>query len=395
METNRPDVLVRHFDAMRSRGLKLGTIDQRRHVLRRLAVHLDGVDLLDARADQIVRFLDRPDVAESERASEKSHVRSFYRWATSVGELEGDPTVGLRVQRAALSNRTLGLMVANYVQERVDKGELARRSAEGLRSKLWDFAASTDARPENLNRGHVERWMARPGLSAQYRRGRLSAVRGFCQWLLVNGHIKRDPTLGLRAPKIPPLLPRALTADQADAVVNAATDPRTRLMVLLGLQEGLRRKEIAELQVGDVDLRKDTIGVRGKGGGGEVTSVLPLSAQTKAALVAYLNAEVIGGGGPLIRSRVRPDSGVSPATVGELVKEVMVAAGVKEYVGDGRSAHALRHTCAQDLVDGGADIRKVQRVLRHASIRNTEVYLRGEVQGIREVMAGRTYGGGE
>ena len=103
METNRPDVLVRHFDAMRARGLKAGTVDQRRHVLRRLAVHLDGVDLLDARPDQLVRFLDRPDVAESERASEKSHVRSFYRWATSVGELEGDPTVGLRVQRAALS----------------------------------------------------------------------------------------------------------------------------------------------------------------------------------------------------------------------------------------------------------------------------------------------------
>jgi site-specific recombinase XerD len=121
--------------------------------------------------------------------------------------------------------------------------------------------------------------------------------------------------------------------------------------------------------------------------------VLPLSAQTRAAMVAYLNAEVIGGGGPLIRSRVRPESGVSPATVGELVKGVMVEAGVKEYVGDGRSAHALRHTCAQDLVDAGADIRKVQRVLRHASIRNTEVYLRGEVKGIREVMAGRTYGG--
>lgn len=65
--------------------------------------------------------------------------------------------------------------------------------------------------------------------------------------------------------------------------------------------------------------------------------------------------------------------------------------GVKEYNGDGRSAHALRHTCAQDLVDGGADIRVVQRVLRHSSIRNTELYVRGEVKGLRPVMEGRRY----
>lgn len=388
------DVLARYFDHMRAKGYQPGTIDQKRHVLRRLSVHLDGVELVDARADQIVGFLDRVDVADSERASEKSHVRSFYRWAASAGVIDGDPTACLRVKRAALSNRTLGLMTANYVQERVDKGELAARSAEGLRSKLWDFAASTDAKPENITRATVERWMARPGLSASYRRTRLSAVRGFCEWMLVNGHIRRDPTLGLRAPKIPPLLPRALTADQADAVMDTAgADPRTKLMVSLMLQEALRRKEVAELQVGDVDLRKRTVMVRGKGGHGQVTDTLPLTDQTMVALRSYLAAEGLGGSGPLIRSRVHPDRGLSPATVGQLVKDAMVAAGVKERARDGKSAHALRHTAAQDLVDSGADIRKVQRVLRHASIRNTEVYLRGEVRGIRDVMAGRTYGG--
>ena len=389
------DVLARHFDAMRARGLKPGTVGQRGHVLRRLAVHLDGVGLLNARADQLVGFLDRADVAESERASEKSHVRSFYRWATAAGELEADPTVGLRVQRAALSNRTLGLMCANYVAERVAKGELAPRSAEGLRCKLYDFAASTEAKPANLNRRHIETWMARPGLSAQYRRARLSAVRGFCQWLLVNGHIRRDPTLGLKGPKLPPLMPRALTADQADAVVVAACgDLRTRAMVLLMLQEGLRRKEVAELQLGDLDFRKETVAVRGKGGAGAVTSTLPMTAQTAAALRAYISAEVTQQSGPLFRSRVNPDRGLRPAHVGQLVKDAMVEAGVKERAGDGKSGHALRHTCAMDLIDSGADIREVQRVLRHASIRNTEVYLRGEVQGIREVMAGRTYGAG-
>lgn len=286
---------------------------------------------------------------------------------------------------------TLSELTDRYVAERLHKGEVGRGTARQMRARLSTFAAHTPVPPEKLTRRHVDRWLATPGLSAHYRRSRLSTLRGFCQWAVLNKHIRRDPTLGVKFAKLPPLLPRALTYDQAGLVASeAAKDPRTALMVSLMLNEALRRAEVASIQIGDIDRRARVVAVRGKGGGGDITSRLPISDETMRFLTRYLPS-VPHASGPLLRSRMNPDKGLSPSWVGELVMVAMRKSGVKEYGGDGRSAHALRHTAAQDLVDAGTDIRIVQRVLRHSSIRNTEMYVRGEVKGLRSVMDGRCY----
>lgn len=74
-----------------------------------------------------------------------------------------------------------------------------------------------------------------------------------------------------------------------------------------------------------------------------------------------------------------------------LVTAAMVDAGVKSCAGDGVSPHSLRHTFAQDLLDGGADVRLVQTGLGHRSLRSTELYLRREPPGLREAMEQRRY----
>lgn len=288
---------------------------------------------------------------------------------------------------------TLSLLTSRYVTERRNKGEITRGTAQQLRSRLGHFAAHTPEDPLKINRKHVDRWLATPGLSAHYRRARLSALRGFCEWCVLNGHMRKDPTLGVRFAKLPPLLPRALTGEQAQQVASVARgDTRVALMVSLMLNEGLRRGEVAAIQLGDIDRRERTLAVRGKGGRGGVTARLPITGETWTLIARYLPT-VPHASGPLLRSVRYPAAGISAEWVGELVMRAMRDAGVKEYNGDGRSGHALRHTCAQDLVDNGADIRKVQRVLRHSSIRNTELYVRGEVKGLREVMDGRRYFG--
>lgn len=289
------------------------------------------------------------------------------------------------------SMTTLRQLTDRYVTEREHKGEVTRPTARQMRSRLHAFAAHTPPDPTRLTRKHIDRWLEAPGLSAHYRRARLSTLRGFCQWAVLNKHLRRDPTLGVRFAKLPPLLPRALNGEQAQQVARCARgDQRTALMVSFMLNEGLRRAEVAAIQVGDLDRRAQTLAVRGKGGQGGVTSRLPISAETMRLLAAYLPT-VACSSGPLFRSRLNPDKGLSPARVGELVMETMRSAGVKEYNGDGHSAHALRHTCAQDLVDAGVDMRTVQRVLRHTSIRNTELYVRGEVRGLRSAIDGRCY----
>lgn len=282
-------------------------------------------------------------------------------------------------------------LIATYTAGRAARGEIGHTTA---RDHEWMLTAFTRDHahlpPDRIRRHHVEAMLARPGLAPATRRNRLSVFRGFARWLVTTGRAATDPTIGIAPPRQPRHLPRALTAHQSARVLAAAPDHRTRLMVLLMLQEGLRRAEVAAIQTGDVDLHRLELDVRGKGGGGHVTRRLPISDETRRALDAYLS-DVPPVAGPLIRSRRDPDAGVTAPTVGRLVSAVMADAGVKQRPRDGRSAHALRHSCANDMLDGPADVHQVQAALGHRSLVATQVYLRGRVEPLRAPMGGRHY----
>jgi integrase/recombinase XerC len=203
--------------------------------------------------------------------------------------------------------------------------------------------------------------------------------------------MRRDPTAGISAPKVPEGVPKRLRGDEARALVGvAADDPRTYLVMLLMLQECLRRLEVAALDVEDVDFAARTLAVRGKGGGGRHTAVLPISAETWCALTTYLAVEGHRHG-PLIRNRVRRSGRMAASTISELVRAAMVDAGVKRPGDTSRTPHSCRHTGAHDMLERTRDVRAVQQALRHVSVRSTEVYLRGQVGRLGEVMGGRRY----
>lgn len=282
-------------------------------------------------------------------------------------------------------------LALRYVTHREAIGCLNRRSAQQMRHRLIDFASHVPADPLRVRRRHVELWMERPGLSPQYRRTRLSAVRGFCRWCVANGHMKLDPTLTVEAPKIPPALPKRMTGNEARRLAHAAkADRRTLLIVLLMLQEGLRRIEVSRLNVEDVDFAERTMRVRSKGGAGAVVDCLPITDETWRALTAYLAAEPHNHG-PLLRNRVRAHGRLSASTISELVRRAMVDAGVKKPGDMSRTPHSCRHTAAHDLLERTRDVRAVQQALRHRSVRSTEVYLRGHSSELRPILEGRTY----
>lgn len=402
-DATRPPVVDRHLAYMQGLGRTDLTIYQRRWVLGRLIDHLNGVDLLDATAEHVTAFLDRPDVRESVHKTERYNVRTFYRWAVSAGEIsaEDDPTrditdlphpVGEPKKVALPKGRTVKGLVMRYGNEKLASGHWNANSKYQNEMKLWEFAKMVCEDPRQVNRAHVAKYLERPGISAGYRRGRLGALRGFCQWCVLNGYMKVDPTIGAKTPPVRANLPRAITPEQGAKVLAATPDARARLCVLLMLQEGLRRKEVAELQVGDVDLANASVLVRGKGGSGQITRVLPMSDETRAALNDYLT-EHPASFGPLIRSYVRPDCGLTPHTVGELVSAWMAASGVKGAPGDGKSAHALRHSMANHMIDNGANVLEVQQALGHANLQTTQIYLRGRVEDLRKAMGGRKYRG--
>lgn len=288
----------------------------------------------------------------------------------------------------------LMVLVDRYVSGRVARSELAETSAVCIRSTLRQFALMVDVAPSRVDRRHVLRFIGDPSVGPHRKRARLSQLRVFIEWCCDEGYMRRNPAAGVRPPKLPPLLPRALTQDECDRLMAAvADDHRLRLVVLLMLQEGLRRGEVARLELGDIDRRKRTVAIRGKGGRGGVTAVLPLSEQTWRALETYHEAVSAPLWGPVVRSRHDDASPVRPQTITRMVSGALEAAGIKKRARDGKSAHALRHTMAQDLIDDGVDVHTVQHAMRHADIASTQLYLRGEVKGLRDAMAGRQYGG--
>jgi integrase/recombinase XerC len=141
----------------------------------------------------------------------------------------------------------------------------------------------------------------------------------------------------------------------------------------------------------DYDRVRQTITVTGKGGH---QRTLPVPVEVATALDVYL----AGAGrraGPLIvpdpQGKLSADGRVSPARVSELVSSIMEAAGVHRP-GDGRTAHALRHTAASDVLDVCHDLRLVGQMLGHQSLQSTQIYLRrADLGAMRLAMAGRDY----
>ena len=280
--------------------------------------------------------------------------------------------------------------VQNYLLAR--RAELAPHSRRQYRNILT-VAVNTigpDMAIRALKRRHVEKWLAGLDQEPSTIRQRLSVFRGFVRWCLIHGHLKHDPTLGLKAPRIGAAMPRELSGDEVRRLLEVVPDARGELIVMLALVEGMRVGSVAAQLRSDIDLDGEMMLVTKKKGGGQ--QWLPLMPDTLEAIRTYYR-EVPGTTGPLLRSMKQPANGLTANYLSTLVSCWMHEAGIKHHPRDGRSAHALRHTMAGAMLDEGADIRDVQDALGHATLGPTMIYLRRRSAGtrLREVMGRRSY----
>lgn len=286
---------------------------------------------------------------------------------------------------------TLTTHTTAYVHGRRQRDEVTARTARNLRYALDGLDQSFGNRPlTQLGPRAIERWMGSIGhLAPATRRNHLAAARGFCRWLMDRDLIGDDPTSGVARIRQPRSVPRALGRDDVARLWRALPDDRARAIIALMVWCGLRCVEVARLQVTDYDPDGATIRVVGKG---MHVRDLPVPAEVGAIVGRYLAG--IGGvmSGPLVRSSRIPSRGLSECTISTYVSRWMTDAGLKVGRWDGRSAHALRHTCASDVLDECGDLRVVQEMLGHTHLSSTAIYLRRAGMGrLREAMAGRAY----
>lgn len=216
--------------------------------------------------------------------------------------------------------------------------------------------------------------LGRDGLGARSAARYLSAVRGFCRFLLREGELSHDPSALVVRPRIGRRLPGVLDGDEVERLL-AAPDPtiargrRDRAMLFLMYAAGLRVSELVRLEVGDLDLRRGVVRAFGKG---RKRRLVPVGEPAMDAVEAYLPDRTLHKAAP--RSAIlflSPRGGaLSRQGFFKAVKKYAVVAGITKNV----SPHKLRHSFATHLLQGGADLRSVQAMLGHTDVSTTEIY---------------------
>jgi integrase/recombinase XerD len=210
---------------------------------------------------------------------------------------------------------------------------------------------------------------------------KLSCLRGFYKWLLLDKRIRHDPTVNIESPKAWKVLPKALaeseTAEMLDTATTAATGAngdavalRDRAILELLYAGGLRVSELTGLRTEDLQLDAGRVMVRGKG---DKERVVPLGRAAVEALTEYIER-----GRPMLARPLQQKSlrggGLFLSQQGRTLTRGWIWCLVKHSSGGRASPHMLRHSCATHMVGNGADLRTVQTLLGHADIATTQVY---------------------
>jgi integrase/recombinase XerC len=251
------------------------------------------------------------------------------------------------------------------------------------------FRLKEDAALRDLEAQHVRRFVARlhaEGLSGRTLALTLSAWRGLFGWLARQRGFAANPAQGVRAPKAPRALPKALSVEQVQQLLEApqAAAPaalRDRALFELLYSSGLRLAEIVALDADDgrLDLRQGEVTVTGKGA---KTRTVPVGSRAREALRGWLKARAQlaapGEKALFVGARGRR---IAPGTVQARLR----AWSKRQGLGAGVHPHMLRHSFASHVLQSSQDLRAVQEMLGHASISTTQVYTHLDFQALAKV----------
>ena len=212
-------------------------------------------------------------------------------------------------------------------------------------------------------------------------------MQDYFRYLVRHGVLQANPASELVLPKKESRLPeQALTLSQIDEVLNQpdiadALGIRDRALLELLYATAIRRSELARLETGDLNREAATLRVRlGKG---KKDRVVPVGSRALHWCERYLEEvrprlEIAPGVQTLFLTGY--GQGFHTNALGYLVRKYLRAAGIEKG-----GPHLVRHTCAQHLLEGGADIRYIQKLLGHASLETTAIYTEMSVEALRRV----------
>ena len=243
---------------------------------------------------------------------------------------------------------------------------LAEAGNSGVRSLLSTHDSGAGGQDRETRKPYARSTIAR----------KLSVVRSFLGFCQDNDLIETSPGAGVGSPKVPRRLPQVLTPAQAAELLDTMggdkpLEVRDRALFELVYSSGLRCQEVLDLRLRDVNTESREVRVKGKG---RKVRVIPVGEVALDALERYLRES---------RSRLLKDPAqddhvflsrtgrpLSSSDVQRRLARYLARAGAPR----GTSPHTLRHSFATHLLEGGADLRVIQEMLGHSSLRTTQVY---------------------
>lgn len=252
---------------------------------------------------------------------------------------------------------------------------MSRNTVSSYCSDVEKFMSFVGGEVRTAGPREIETFIGNDKISKRSQARRLSALKSFFKWLMMEGMIEENPCDMTDAPKLGTYLPDVLSVEEVEAVMEAI-DTSTHL----GLRDraiietlygcGLRVSEAVGLRISNLYLDEGFIKVQGKG---SKERLVPIGDMAADAIMAYLE---VRENFPYDRNNDdvlflnRYGKSLSRVSMFKTIKTAVLLAGIRKEV----SPHTFRHSFATHLVENGADLRVVQEMLGHESITTTEIY---------------------
>ncbi len=274
----------------------------------------------------------------------------------------------------------------------VEKG-LSPKTLEAYSSDLIEFTEFALKRkltsPNQVGTIHVIKWLKHlkaKQISPVSATRKLSSLRGFFRYLVMEGAIPASPTSVINNPRTGKTLPTVLSIQEVERLLSQAQDTtpigtRDRAMLECLYSCGLRASEAVNLLMNQIDLSSRFLKIVGKG---NKERIVPLGSEAATWLDRYIK-----GARPVLLKRRksfycflgRGGKPISRQRLWQIIKVYSLKAGINQCV----YPHVLRHSFATHLLEGGADLRVVQMLLGHSDISTTQIYTHLDMSHLRQV----------
>ena len=258
-----------------------------------------------------------------------------------------------------------------------------RRDIDSLRRFLESESLQGWADIDGYHIRAFASWSRRRGLAPSSIQRRLSALRGFFNYLLREGVVEANPVAGVAAPRHNKRLPKTLDVDQIARLLEIDGDDglslRDRAIMELFYSSGLRLSELTGLNITDLDIADGTVRVTGKG---SKTRVLPVGRKARNALSGWLAAR-----GEMADA---DETALFVSRLGRRLSSRSVQTRLRHWsrslgLAIGVHPHLLRHSFATHMLESSGDLRGVQELLGHADIGTTQIYTHLDFQHLARI----------